>query len=181
MFLEFVVKTGRAVFYPIYKGTFERSIKSLSIGSESFEYTEVLTQIVKDFKRSIDYLETRDDINTDKIAFYGMSWGAAAGTIISAVEDRIKTNIYVSGGLGAKLRPEVWLKNFLSRVEAPTIMLNGRYEDQKRIKLMYDLIGTNEKNKKLVLFESHHIPPHNDLVREVLAWLDQYLGPVERK
>jgi len=178
LFLEFVVKTGRAVFYPIYKGTFERSIKSLSIGSESFEYTEVMTQIVKDFKRSIDYLETRDDINTDKIAFYGMSWGAGNGTIISAVEDRIKTNIYVSGGLVNKVRPEVWPINFLPRVKVPTIMLNGRYENQIRIKAMYDLIGTPDK--KLVLFESHHIPPHNDLVREVLAWLDQYLGPVER-
>ena len=137
--------------------------------------------MVKDFRRSIDYLETRDDINTDKIAFYGMSWGAAAGTIISAVEDRIKTNIYVGGGLGPKLRAEISPINFLSRIEAPTIMLNGRYESQTKIQQMYDLIGTPEKNKKLVLFESHHIPPHNDLVREVLAWLDQYLGPVERK
>ena len=50
LFLEFVVKTGRAVFYPIYKGTFERSIKSFkSIGSESFEYTEVMTQDCQGF------------------------------------------------------------------------------------------------------------------------------------
>jgi len=179
LFLEFVVKTGRAVLYPIYKGTFERSIELLSIEPESFEYAELKTQIVKDFKRSIDYLETRDDINTDKIALYGMSWGAGEGPIFSAVEDRIKTNIYVSGGLGLKLRPEVWPINYYSRVKAPTIMLNGRYENQIRIKTMYDLIGTPDK--KLVLFESHHIPPHNDLVREILAWLDQYLGPVERK
>jgi hypothetical protein len=151
------------------------------MGHESFEYAEVLTQIVKDFKRSIDYLETRDDINKDKIAFYGMSWGAEEGAIISAVEDRIKTNIYVSGSLPLKVRPEVWSINFLSRVEVPTIMLSGRYENQICIKSMFDLIGTPEKNKKLVLFESHHIPPHNELVKEVLAWLDQYLGPVERK
>ena len=81
----------------------------------------------------------------------------------------------------AKVRPEVWTINFLPRVKVPTIMLNGRYENQIRIKAMYDLIGTAEKDKKLVLFESHHIPPHNELVKEVLAWLDQYLGQVERK
>jgi len=46
---------------------------------------------------------------------------------------------------------------------------------------MYEFLGTPEKNKKLVLFESGHIPPHNDLVKEVLEWLDQYLGPVKRK
>ncbi len=181
LFIEFIVKTGRAVFYPIYKGTFERSVKLLSIEPESFEYAELLTQLGKDFRRSIDYLETRDDIDIDKIAFYGMSWGAKGGTIISAVEDRIKTNIYVSGGLERKVRPEVWPINFLPRVKVPTIMLNGRYENQIPINAMYDLIGTAEENKKLVLFESHHIPPHNKLVKEILAWLDQHLGKVERK
>ncbi len=175
------MKTGRTVFNPMYKCTFEHSIKSLSIGTKSFEYAEVLIKMVKDFKRSIDYLETRDEIDTDKIAFYGMSWGAQNGTIISAADDRIKTNIYVSGRLGRKVRPEVWPLNFLPRVKVPTIMLNGRYENQIRINAMYDLIGTAKENKKLVLFESHHIPPHNELVKEILAWLDQHLGKVERK
>jgi len=184
LFLEFVVKTGRAVFYPIYKSTFERSIKSSSYipnGNDSYEFTEVLTQMVKDFRRSIDYLETRDDINTDKIAFYGMSWGAGFGPVFSAVEDRIKTNIYVSGAVGPKVRPEISTINFLPRIVKPTIILNVRYETQSRIETVYELVGTTEKNKKLVLFESDHIPPHNELVREVLEWLDQYLGPIERK
>jgi len=189
LFLEFVVKTGRAVFYPIYKGTFERRIQSsinIAIGAEaSYEFAEVITQVVKDFRRSVDYMETRNDINANKIALYGMSWGAIYGPIISAVEDRIKTNIYASGGLGGKVRPEVSSINFLPRIEAPTIMLSGQYESifplETNVQPMYDLLGTPEKNKKLMLFESDHILPHNDLVKEVLAWLDQYLGPVERK
>jgi len=188
LFLEFVVKTGRAVFYPIYKGTFERRMEpfiDIAIGNESYEYAGLIPQVVKDFRRSVDYLETRNDMNTDKIALYSMSMGAMIGPIISAVEDRIKTNIYVSGGLGPKVRPEVYSINFLPRIEAPTIMLSGRYESifplETSVQPMYDLLGTPEKNKKLVLFESDHMPPHNDLVKEVLAWLDQYLGPVEIK
>jgi len=29
-----------------------------------------------------------------------------------------------------------------------------------------------------VLFESGHVPPFPDVVRETLDWLDRYLGPV---
>ena len=184
LFLEFIVKTGRAAFYPIYKSTFERKIKSSTYqinGNKSYEFTEVLTQVVKDFRRSIDYLETRNDINTEKIGLYGMSWGAQFGPIISAVEDRITTNIYLSGSLRLDVQPEISTFNYLPRVVAPSIILNGRYENQALIIPMYELLGTPEKNKKLVLFESGHIPPHNDLVKEVLEWLDQYLGPVKRK
>jgi hypothetical protein len=32
--------------------------------------------------------------------------------------------------------------------------------------------------KKHVLFESGHVPPFPDVVRETLDWLDRYLGPV---
>jgi hypothetical protein len=31
-----------------------------------------------------------------------------------------------------------------------------------------------------MLNETDHIPPRNDYIKETLAWLDKYLGPVER-
>ena len=58
-----------------------------------------MIQLVKDFKRSIDYLETRQDIDADKIAYYGMSWGAKYGAIIPAVEERLGASVLVAGGL----------------------------------------------------------------------------------
>ena len=186
VFLDFVVKSGRAVFYPIYKGTFERKIESFSIiheGSETHEYAEILALIVKDFRTSVDYIEIRDDIDPKKIAYYGMSWGAMIGPIICAVENRIKTNIFLSGGLSTRIRPEALPLNFLPRVKAPTIMLNGRYDSvfplHSNIEPLFALLGTPVEHKKLVLFDSDHIPPHNDMIREILTWLDIYLGPVK--
>ena len=44
---------------------------------------------------------------------------------------------------------------------------------------LYELLGTPEEHKKLALYPTDHIPPMNDVVREVLDWLDEYLGPVE--
>jgi len=31
-----------------------------------------------------------------------------------------------------------------------------------------------------VLFDSGHVPPWPDVIRESLDWLDRYLGPVEK-
>ncbi|MCJ7565036.1 MAG: protein kinase, partial [Candidatus Aminicenantes bacterium] len=80
MFFSFLVKNGRAVLYPIYKGFFERGSDALIPIIEgnwtSVQWREVFIQQVKDLRRSIDYLETRPDIDSRKLAYEGMSYGS---------------------------------------------------------------------------------------------------------
>jgi hypothetical protein len=45
---------------------------------------------------------------------------------------------------------------------------------------MIDLLGTPEKDKKLIVYETDHLIPINELIRESLNWLDCYFGPVKR-
>ena len=189
LFLDFVIKSGRAVLFPVYHGTFERSmllqnLPPLDMASGTHEFSEHIIRIVKDFRVSLDYLSTRDDINIGKLAFYGMSFGAAGGPIFGAVEDRISANIYVAGGLGPKEHPEVQSVNFLPRVTAPTLIVNGVFDaafiPDSNVKPMFDLLGTPEHDKKLFFSESDHIPLRNDMIREITGWLDQYFGPVNR-
>jgi predicted esterase len=186
VFLSFLVKNGRAVLFPVYKGTFERKDPALIPifrGENSHAFTEFLTQLVKDFKRSIDYLETRKDIDSNKLAYYGMSWGGIMGAIIPAVEERLKTSVLVSGGLEGRGRPQVNAINYVTRVKTPTLMLSGKYDSllpvETSIRPMFDLLGAPIEHKELKLFESDHIVPMNDFIRETLAWLDRYLGPVQ--
>jgi hypothetical protein len=78
-FLSFIVGNGRAVLYPVYKGTFERGdpvIAAIHNGANTRQFTEYAIQLVKDFSTSIDYLQTRSDIDSKRLAFLGMSWGA---------------------------------------------------------------------------------------------------------
>jgi dienelactone hydrolase/predicted Ser/Thr protein kinase len=185
VFLSFLVKNGRAVVYPVYKGTFERREEALIpvyMGDNSYAYTNFLIQVVKDLMRSIDYLETRQDIDMNKIAYYGMSWGGAMGAITPAVEERLETAIILGGGLVGRGRPEANQINYVTRVKIPTLMLHGKYDTiypyETSIKPMFDLLGTPEEYKTLKLFETDHISPRNDFIREILAWLDKYLGPV---
>jgi len=62
--LDFVIKSGRAVMYPVYQGTYERRIPSPTSDIASRDLTVMR---VKDLGRSIDYLETRPDIRKDQI------------------------------------------------------------------------------------------------------------------
>jgi len=185
MFLSFLVRNGRAVLYPVYKGTFERRppLAYVQSGPGSFARAELAIQRVKDFRRSIDYLETRSDIDSNKIAYYGMSWGGILGCIIPAVEERICTSVLVAGSMGpatARIRPEINTINFVTRVRIPTLMLNGIYDIyiDETIKPMYDLLGIPPEHKRLILYETDHIPPRAEYIKETLNWLDRYMGPV---
>ena len=184
-YLEPIVKDGRAVLYPIYKGTFERRddfLTSIHGGDDSHAYTEYTIQLVKDFRRCVDYLETRDDIDSKKLAFLGVSWGGRVAPIILAVEDRIKAAVLPLGGTRARGLPEVNPVNYIPRVEVPTLMLNGRYDMtfqyETQVKPMFDLLGTPEEHKRSILYETDHFTPRTDATRETLAWLDRYLGPL---
>jgi hypothetical protein len=48
------------------------------------------------------------------------------------------------------------------------------------VKPMFDLLGTPDEYKKLILYDSDHFIPGNELAKEMLAWLDRYLGPGTR-
>jgi dienelactone hydrolase len=183
MFVSFLVRAGRAVVYPVYKGTFERGtpeLAALNDGAPTRAYTEYVIQLIKDFRRTVDYLESRADIDRARIAFYGMSWGGALGAIIPAVEERLAASVLVAGGfyLGELVRPEVAPLNYVTRVRTPTLLLNGRYDAWTRPQPMLELLGTPAADKRLVLYDTDHIPPRAEYVRETLAWLDRYLGPV---
>jgi dienelactone hydrolase len=181
--LSAIVKNGRAALYPVYKGTFERGDEDLSSADRSSHlFAEWLVKIVKDFKRCVDYLETRPDIDSRKIAYFGFSWGGKMGSIIPAVESRLKAGVLHVGGLMGVGRPEVNDLNYVTRVKIPTLMLNGKYDLVFPLgtsaKPLFDLLGTPEDQKKMIVYDTDHSIPRNEYIKETLNWLDKYLGPV---
>ncbi len=182
-FCEFLVKNGRVVVFPVFKGSFERREEAhLFSKPGTHQYTTSLTRIIKDYRRCLDYLETREEFDIDKIAFYGLSMGPIFGSYLSAVDPRIKTNIFYAGGLNRMGRPESDMAYFLPRVKVPTLMINGRFDSLfglEAILTMYDLLGTNEEEKRLILFESDHLAPMADVISETNLWLDQHFGEVD--
>jgi dipeptidyl aminopeptidase/acylaminoacyl peptidase len=180
-FPDFIVKSGRALLLPIYKGTYERRFQNIE-GPNIWR--DLSIQIAKDFFTSIDYLETRKDIDHDRLGYYGLSWGASAGPTLLALEKRMKVAVLVGGGLDSEREsPEIDPFNFASRVTVPVLMINGRYDFGSPLNTvqvpLFRLLGTSPRDKRHALFDSGHVPPRNDIIKETLDWLDHYLGPVK--
>ena len=168
----------------VVKSTFERGdALTTDHPAPTAFYRDHVLQWSRDLGRSLDWVETRSDLDASHIAFYGLSWGAELGPLLAAVEDRIKTGVLVGGGLGLQqCPPEADPFNFAPHLKRPVLMVNGRHDfffpyDTTQAPL-FKLLGATADQKRHVVFETGHVPPANLMAREVLDWLDRYLGPV---
>lgn len=182
--IGFILKSGRAVMLPVYKGTFERGDDYKPGPKNTSIYRDHVIAWSKDLGRSIDYLATRSDVDHNKFAFEGVSWGAAMGAILPAVEDRLKVLVLVSPGFYLQKRfPEVDQINFTPRIKVPVLMLNGRFDFVFPVgssqEPMFRLLGTPKEDKRRVVYDTAHDIPRNEQIKETLNWLDRYLGPVK--
>jgi eukaryotic-like serine/threonine-protein kinase len=180
--LDFLMKSGRAVLFPVYKGTYERITHSTAPGSS--EQRDETIQRSKDLRRSLDYLETRSDIDHDRLAFYGFSWGGWEGPITLAIESRFKTAVLADGGCAPrKSLPEIDPINFAPYIKIPVLMINGRYDFVVPFETcqqpFFRLLGTPPPDKREVVLESGHGLPFTPWFKETLDWLDHYLGRVK--
>jgi dienelactone hydrolase len=184
---EYVLRSGRAVVYPIYKGTFERGTGLRSdIQDESNLWRDHVIAWATDLRRSVDYLETRDDLDVARLGYLGISWGGAVAPVMLALEERIRAAVIIVGGL---LMQETQAMadpfHFLPRVTQPTVMINARWDSFYPLETsgrpFFDNLGTPEDQRKLIIIDANHgvlSYARNRVVGEALDWFDQYLGSV---
>ena len=182
--LDFVVRSGRALVYPIYKGTFERRTQlRTDIQDESNLWRDHMVAWSTDFRRSVDYLETRGEFDMDHVGYIGISWGGAVAPVMLALEDRVKAAVLIVGGLLMQTaQPMADPFNFLPRVRQPTVMINARWDSFYPLETagrpLFDNLGAPDDRKKLVVIDASHgvfSYDRNRVVAESLDWLDTYL------
>jgi len=184
-FMDYVVKSGRAVMYPIYQGLYERQSSAPLLPGPTLR-RELTVDWSKDLGRSIDYLETRPDIDTTRIGYLGVSQGSAYGVILAALEDRLKAVVFLDGGYFQQEHPAPGMDqaDFAPRLTKPVLMVNGRYDAtfpfESSQAPLFRMLGTPKADKRHVVFDTPHDVRlrRSDLIREVLAWYDKYLGRV---
>ena len=164
------------------KGTLERN-DGVSAPGGSILHRERVIQQVQDVLRTVDYLETRDEIDADALAYYGYSWGGKYGPVPLALEPRLKVAILEVAGLSSvRVQPEVDHVFFIPRTSVPVLMLSGRLDAvfllETSARPFFDLLGTPEEQKHHVVSEAGHYVPMTEVIRESLDFLDRYLGPV---
>ena len=196
--IEPLTRSGRAVLYPIYKGTYERvlgqsgdstaylSLDIIGRRSTPRAQRDLVTMAARDVSRAVDYLESRNDIRHVELGYMGNSLGARLGILFLAIENRFQAAVLLNGGLtlaAKSLRtPEHDEINFAPQVRLPVLMINGRYDlgfplDSSQ-RTLFRLLGS-EKKKHKVLDRGHsRVFLDNDEIREILDWYDEHLGPI---
>ena len=183
--IDFFIKSGRAVLYPVYNGMFERGgAVPTDQPSEATAYRDWTISMERDLARSIDYLATRPDVDSKRLAYYGLSMGGRIGPLMLGVERRFQAAIlYVAGLKFQRALPEADAFNFAPRVTLPVLMINARqdffFPIETSQRPLFELLGTPPADKKWVVYDGGHSVPRSKLIAESLAWLDHYLGPVQ--
>lgn len=100
-----------------------------------------------------------------------------------AVEDRIKVGVLDQAGLQHLGIPEINVVNYLPRIKVPVLQFNGIYDTDFRFETsaqpFFELIGTDQADKKHVAEATGHFVPELVVTGETLNWLDKYLMPAE--
>ncbi|MBI1786791.1 MAG: protein kinase [Acidobacteria bacterium] len=124
---DFIIRSGRAVLYPVYSGTYERR------NPAGFDYYRplrpILVQQFQDLVRSVDYLESRPDIDPKRLAYGGVSMGARLAPMMLSMENRFQAAVLFDGGFHLTSKPtEVDESTFAPYAKTPVLMINGRYD-----------------------------------------------------
>ena len=174
--LDFMLKRGWAVAMPIFDHTFERGagrFPSLS----GIEYRDQFIRWMREMRRSLDYLETRADLDMDALVFYGFSWGGRLGAAALAIEPRFQAGILNQAGFGYFRHYDVVAEHYLPRVTQPVLQFNGRFDGDFRLeesaKPFFDMLGS--EHKKHVVGPTGHFVSMKTVIGETLAWLDEHM------
>ncbi|MEM7203581.1 MAG: protein kinase [Planctomycetota bacterium] len=180
----FLVRHGVAVVCPVIDGTYERSNREGPKGPIATK--EIMIRRIKDVRRTVDYVLTRPDLQGETLGYYGFSWGVMHGPQILAVEPRLKVALLVAGGMpGHDYPPEVDMKNFVTRVRTPVLMVNGTldtlFDPRTRQRPLYDWLATPVEHKRYRCFDggghSIHHRKQDEVEAEIIAWLARYQPP----
>ncbi len=178
--LDFILRNGRAVALPVLNGTFKRRLPEAP-DWRTHAGRNLAVKEVREFRRMIDYLDTRPDIQSDKLAYFGKSWGGRMGAIVLSVEPRITVAVLNQAGINAGDDPDINVAHFLPRVGQPVLHFSGLYDTDFRFetssKPFFERLGTPSADKKHVVEPTGHFVPRAIVKGETLDWLDRYLGP----
>jgi dienelactone hydrolase len=138
----------------------------------------------QDLARLLDVLSQRGDIDGQRIAYLGLSYGASVPVPLLALENRFKVAVLMSAGMGGVPGfADADALNYAGHITMPLLLLSGRhdfvYPLETVAKPLFDRVGTAPDRKRHVVFDAGHMMfPRGPMTQEIVAWLNRYLGPV---
>ena len=160
-------------------------------------------QLIIDLRRALDLLIARPDVDPERIAYLGVSYGGAMGGLLSGVEDRFQAYVLVvgDGGLVTHVtNPEnrsmplnkffedqsAWIDDmwpiepihFVSHASpAPLLFQNATQDQYVNVEDAIRFQETASEPKHVIWYDSIHWPLPEEAVMDNAKWLQQLIGP----
>jgi fermentation-respiration switch protein FrsA (DUF1100 family) len=181
----------------------DRKVKDLEGIDEVLAFRRRGALTVLETRRMVDLLQSRDDIDPDRIYLVGASYGAITGATAAAFDARLRAAVLVYGGgnlsllldseaageeignfLPAVVRFGAWFLapadpcRHIDRIAPrPVLMLNGKEDTLVPPEAAEALYEAARMPKEIRWYEGDHIGTDEDTLRAVLndavAWLKQ--------
>ncbi len=169
---------GYAIIQPMYFNTYNREkILKTFWASESEDYKDAIIKIGQDYKRTLDYIESRNDFDFSKMSYFGYSWGSTTSNYLLAIDDRIKAAVICVGGLMLqKSKKEVEAHYYVRRIKTPILHIIGKEDGifgyEENYKPWKKLIGTPKDKLKLIELDNvGHGLPRDTIIKHHSNWI----------
>ena len=139
----------------------------------------------RDLGRAIDYLETRPDIDRARLAFYGVSAGGDAGVILTALEPRLKTSVLqgdrdLARCAARNRRAQLCAAHAHPDADVEWALRLRRAARDGAASAVRPAGISGRAQTARGLRDRSRACRSTMWPREILPWLDRYLGPVVR-
>lgn len=175
---KYLIDEGYAIIHPIYYNTFSREkVLKTFWASESEDYKNAIIKIGQDYKRSLDYIESRNDFDFSNMSYFGYSWGSTTSNYLLAIDERIKAAVICVGGLMLqKSKREVEAHYYIRRINVPILHIIGKEDGifgyEENYKPWKKLIGTPKEKLKLIELDNvGHGLPWDTIVKHHSNWI----------
>lgn len=184
-FVNQLLSSGYAVMALDAEAHGERAINSdfISIRKIWFEQklvykiSDLWVQSTIDYRKAIDYIITRKEIDSSRIGIMGYSMGGAMATYLCTQVPQIKMSVLCSVPLYVnEISPAIYPLHFVPRIpDISILILEGNNDElfpESQAIEFERLLKSNKK--KLILYDSGHFLPIEYLI-DALEWIKLYL------
>ncbi len=141
-----------------------------------FTQQEIYIQTTRDYRRAIDYLETRSEVDKSRIGMLGYSMGGTQTFLLAGVDQRIKAAVACCVPADRSKWSPIAPQNFAAGIgHRPVLMIMGRTDEMCPLDQAYGLHALiSSSTKEILLIDAgHRLPP--DYVPHAIAWIQKHL------
>ena len=160
-------------------------------------------QLIIDLRRAIDLLLARSDVDPERIAYLGVSYGGAMGGLLAGIDHRLQAYVLVVGDGGFvthQTNPEnltmplneffeeykAWIDDmwpiepihYVSHASPTPLLFQNAVRDQYvNVEDAIRYQDMASEPKQVIWYESEHWPLPDEVFMDNAKWLQEFIGP----